>query len=130
MKCIPVKPTTALARRSTTSRQIKNPGVAKLRKDADDKILQNSTQIASALVKGATEGNASSARLLVDLADGANITEHTESVATVISLALNEWKKEPAAKEPETVELDITTNPPKLPQPEPRRLTDGNDQES
>ena len=126
----PVKPTTALARRSTTRRQIANPGATKLRKQADKVVGTKSRKIANALADEAIKGNASSARLLVDLADGANWTEHSDSVATVISLALSEWKKEPPAKEPETVELQVTTNPPKLPQPVPRRLTDGNNQES
>jgi hypothetical protein len=110
-----------VARRSITCRQIKNPGVAKLRKDADEKVLANSPEIAQALVDQAKNGNASSARLLVDLADGANWTDHADSVAQVISLALTEWKKEPPV-----VELEITTNPPKLPQPEPLQLTDRN----
>lgn len=118
-----VKPTSALARRATTCRQIKNPGVTKLRKDADDVVLQNSKPIAEALVKGAKEGNASSARLLVDLADGANWTDHADSVSQVISIALNEWKKEPTV-----VDLEITTNPPKLPQQEQLQLSDGNPQ--
>jgi hypothetical protein len=118
-----IKPTSALARRAVTRRQIANPGVTQLRKDADDKILENSDKIAEALVDGAKGGNASSARLLVDLADGANWTEHSDSVAQVISLAMSDWTKD--KKEPQTVELEVTTNPPRLSPPEPRQLTDG-----
>ncbi|HWE86062.1 MAG TPA: hypothetical protein VG267_14050 [Terracidiphilus sp.] len=118
-----VKPTTALARKSITARQIANPGVAKLRKEADDAVNKNSEKIATALVDGATSGNASSARLLVDLADGANWTDHADSVAKVISLAVTEWKKEPPV-----IELEVTTNPPKGLQPDPLQLTDGNPQ--
>lgn len=118
-----VKATSALARRSVTRRQIPNPGVTKLRKDADKVVGSNSEVIANALVKGAKEGNASSARLLVDLADGANWVEHAESVAGVLSLAVTEWKKElPVA------ELEVTTNPPKLKQREPLQLSDGKPQ--
>ncbi|MFZ0393866.1 MAG: hypothetical protein WBX09_06375 [Terracidiphilus sp.] len=116
-----IKPTSALARRAVTSRQVGNPGVTKLRKDADDKVLEKSTEIAKALADEAVKGNASSARLLVDLADGANWTEHSDSVAKVISLAVTEWKKEPPV-----VQLEVTTNPPRLNPPEPRQLTDGN----
>jgi len=115
------KPCTTLARRSTTRRQVANPGVAKLRKDADNKIQEHSTEIAQALVDGAKEGNASSARLLVDLADGANWIEHADSVAQVLSLAMSELNKEPP-----TIQLDITTNPPKLMHHEVPQLTDGN----
>jgi hypothetical protein len=117
------KPISALARRAVTHRQIANPGAAKLRKEADEVVGKKSRQIASSLVKSATKGNASSARLLVDLADGANWTEHSESVAQVISLAMSDWKKE--KKEPETVELQVTTNPPRLVPPQPRQITDG-----
>lgn len=122
-----IKPTTALARRATTSRRIANPGVKKLRKDADNKIRDNSTEIAEALYKQTTLGNASSARLLVDLADGADWTEHTDAVAEVLSLALNEWQKaKDEKKEPETAVLHVITNPAKQPKPaEPRQLTDG-----
>lgn len=120
-----IKPTNALARRATTHRRVANPGVTQLRKDADEKILKNSGEIAKALVEGATKGNASSARLLVDLAESANWTEHPDSVAQVISLAMNDWKKEPP-----TIELTLTTNPPKLVQPklvqeDRRQLTGG-----
>lgn len=116
-----IKPTNALARRSVTRRRVANPGVAKLRKEADEKVRDHSTEIADALVEFAKKGNASSARLLVDLADGANWTEHPDSVAQVISLARNGWKAEPPV-----IELQLTTNPPKLKQAETRQLTDGN----
>ncbi len=115
-----LKPTTTLARRSVTRRRVANPGVTKLRKEADAKVLKNSAQIANALVKGAKKGNASSARLLVDLADSANWVEHPDSVAQVISLARNGWKADPPL-----IELELTTNPPKLKQAETRQLTDG-----
>lgn len=120
MKNDTIKPTSALTRRYTTSRRIPNPGVTQLRKDADTKIKENSQKIAQALVNGATAGNASSARLLVDLADNANWTEHTDAVSTVISLALSEFKKEP-----QNVELTVTQNPAKQLTGEQRCLTDG-----
>lgn len=122
-----VKPTSAVARRALTTRRVANPGVSRLRKDADNKILQHSEKIADALVKGAKAGNASSARLLVDLADSANWTQHADSVAQVLSIAVDQWKKEDPEQRGE-VPLQITPNPPKL-QPPPRpQLTDGQPQ--
>lgn len=114
-----IKPTSPLARRAVTKRQIANPGVTKLRKKADEVVGNNTDKIANALVKGAKKGNASSARLLVDLAENANWTERSDSVATVLSLALSDWKKEP-----QTVELEIVQNQPLL-KPPPLGLTDG-----
>jgi len=119
-----VKPTSAIARRAVTTRRIPNPGVTKLRKQADKVVGDHSDEIATALVDGAKAGNASSARLLVDLADNANWVQHPESVTQVLSIAVGEWKKE-KPKEPEEIDLEIMTNPPKL-QPPPRpQLTDG-----
>lgn len=116
-----VKPTNALARGSRTRRQIQKPGVTQLRKDADEAVGEHSKDIAKALVQGAKLGNANSARLLVDLADGADWAEHTESVTEVLSLAVKEWKKEPPV-----IQLEIATNPPKGKQL--LQLTDGNPQ--
>ena len=129
MKSNSGKISTAMVRKSRTTRRVANPGVAKLRKDADDKILEHSGKIAKALAEGAENGNASSARLLVDLAENANWTEHTDAVSTVISLA-TDWVKQianPAPSQPTNVELQVTTNPPRVPKPEPsqRQLTDG-----
>jgi len=119
-----VKTTSALARRAVTTRRVPNPGVTKLRKQADKVVGDHSDEIAKALVKGATTGNASSARLLVDLADNANWTQHPDSVAQVLSIAVNQWKKEEPEKRG-SIDLEIMTNPPKL-QPPPRpQLTDG-----
>jgi hypothetical protein len=119
-----VKPTSALARRAVTTRRVPNPGVTRLRKDADNKILEKSTEIADSLAKQAIGGNASSARLLVDLADNANWIQQPDSVAQVLSIAVNQWKKEQPEKRGD-IDLDIVTNPPKL-QPPPRpQLTNG-----
>ncbi len=115
-----LKPTTSLARRSVTRRRVANPGVTKLRKDADEVVLKNSEVIAKSLGEEAVKGNASSARLLVDLAQNANWVEQSDSVAEVMSLARNGWKADPPV-----IELQLTTNPPKLKPGDPRQLTDG-----
>lgn len=115
------KPTNALARRSQTRVQIQNPGTTQLSKEADEVVGENSKEIAKALVEGAKHGNASSARLLVDLADSADWAEHSESIAEFLSLAVKEWKEEAPV-----VQLEITTNPPKP--KHPLQLTDGNPQ--
>jgi hypothetical protein len=112
------KPTSALARRSVTRREIKNPGAMKLRRDADVVVGNNSDKIAKALADEALIGNASSAKLLVDLADGADWVQNPEDVARVLSLASG-WKEEP-----KFVRLELKTNPPK-PRPEPPQLSDG-----
>ena len=115
------RPTRALARVSRTRGQMQEPGTTQLRKDADEVVGENSKEIAKALVEGAKHGNASSARLLVDLADGADWSEHSQSVAEFLTLAVKEWKEEP-----ESVQLEITTNPPKAKQA--LHLTDGKPQ--
>ncbi len=117
MSRYPSKPTSALARRSVTRRQIKNPGAMKLRRDADLKVAEKSPEIAKALADEALKGNASSAKLLVDLADGADWIENPDSVTTVLELASG-WKHEPPV-----IQLELKTNPPK---PDPLQLTDGN----
>jgi hypothetical protein len=47
-----------------------NPGKAKLNAEADNKLRDNKTKIVDALYDSLIKGNASSAKLLFDLADG------------------------------------------------------------
>lgn len=88
-----LQPTSALARRNTTRRRINNPGVMRLRLVADLKVAEKSLEIANALVTESLTGNASSARLLVELAEGAEWINDPEAVERVLTIAA-EWKKE------------------------------------
>jgi len=71
-----------------------NPGVVMLTKAADKKVKEECDQIAKALADQAIKGNASSARLLVDLAEGADWVKDPETVEKVLSV-VEKWMKEP-----------------------------------
>jgi len=78
----------------------KNPGVVMLTQAADEKVFEQCEKIAEALASQAIKGNASSARLLVDLAEGADWVKDPETVDKVLSL-VETWNKE--LKPPEEV---------------------------
>jgi hypothetical protein len=71
-----------------------NPGVVMLTQEADKKVKEKCSEIAEALAKEAIKGNASSTRLLVDLAEGADWVKDPEAVERVLSI-VELWKKEP-----------------------------------
>ena len=71
----------------------KNPGVVMLTQKADKKVLEECVKITDALAAQAIKGNASSARLLVDLAEGAEWVGDPETVEKVLSL-VETWTKE------------------------------------
>ena len=75
-------------------RKAANPGVEMLTKEADKQVQAKCSLIAEALAKEAIKGNASSTRLLVDLAEGADWVKNTEAVERVLSI-VEAWKKEP-----------------------------------
>ena len=81
-------------RRSVTRRRVKNTGVAKLRQAADKMVEEHRVQIAEALYKQIDKGNASSARLLLQLAESNEWVDDEESVSKVLSIA-ETWKNEP-----------------------------------
>ncbi len=81
-----------------------NPGVVMLTQAADEKVFQQCEKIAEALAAQAIKGNASSARLLVDLAEGAEWVKDPETVEKVLSL-VESWKKELKAPEDEIGEM-------------------------
>lgn len=61
---------------------------------ADKKVQENCSEIAEALKNEALNGNASSTRLLVDLAEGAEWVKDPEAVEQVLSV-VEKWMKEP-----------------------------------
>lgn len=65
-----------------------------LTKAADQKVQEKCELIATALADQAIKGNASSARLLVDLAEGADWVRDPETVEKVLSV-VEMWMKEP-----------------------------------
>jgi len=71
-----------------------NPGVVMLTQAADKKVLEQCSEIAKALAEQAIKGNASSTRLLVDLAEGADWVKDPETVERVLSV-VEMWRKEP-----------------------------------
>jgi hypothetical protein len=71
-----------------------NPGVVMLTQAADKKVQKECQKITDALAEQAIKGNASSARLLVDLAEGADWVKDPETVERVLSV-VEMWKKEP-----------------------------------
>ena len=71
-----------------------NTGVVMLTQAADKKVQEKCTEIALALAEQAIKGNASSARLLVDLAEGAEWVKDIETVEKVLSV-VEAWEKEP-----------------------------------
>ena len=70
-----------------------NEGVVMLTKAADLKVQEKCTEIAEALANQAIKGNASSTRLLVDLADGPERVKDVETVEKVLSV-VEAWTKE------------------------------------
>ena len=81
-----------------------NTGVVMLTQAADKKVFEQCVEIAEALANQAIKGNASSARLLVDLAEGADWVKDPESVEKVLSL-VETWSKELKAPEDEIGEM-------------------------
>src|ERR1700731_4229429 len=77
-----------------------NPGVVMLTQKADKKVLEECVKITDALAEQAIKGNASSARLLVDLAEGAEWVGDPETVEKVLSL-VETWAKE--LKQPDEI---------------------------
>ena len=75
-----------------------NPGVVMLTKAADQKVHEKCAMIAEALAQQAIKGNASSARLLVDLAEGADWVKDPETVEKVLDV-VELWMKEPKCSE-------------------------------
>ena len=75
-----------------------NPGVEKLSKAADQKVQEKSEKIATALADQAINGNASAARLLVDLAEGADWVQNHETVQQVLGV-VQRLLKEPRLEE-------------------------------
>ncbi len=71
-----------------------NPGVVMLTKAADQKVQKWCSEIAEALANEAIKGNASSTRLLVDLAEGAEWVKDPATVERVLSV-VEAWMKEP-----------------------------------
>jgi hypothetical protein len=61
---------------------------------ADQKVHEKCEEIAKALAEQAIKGNASSARLLVDLAEGADWLKDPETVEQVLGI-VEMWMKEP-----------------------------------
>src|SRR5258708_22289442 len=70
-----------------------NTGVVMLTQAADKKVAQECEMIAKALAEQAIKGNASSARLLVDLAEGAEWVKDPATVEKVLSV-VELWSKE------------------------------------
>lgn len=77
-----------------TSTRKTNPGVERLTRHADEAVLRHSSDIAKALADAAIAGNASSARLLIDLADGADWMKDEEAVQQFLKI-VESWEKEP-----------------------------------
>jgi len=86
--------------KNTHHKRPKNPGVVMLTQKADKKVLETCSEITEALAAQAIKGNASSARLLVDLAEGAEWVGDPEAVEKVLSL-VETWNKE--LKPPEEI---------------------------
>jgi hypothetical protein len=90
--------------KNTHHKRPKNPGVVMLTQKADKKVLETCSEITEALAAQAIKGNASSARLLVDLAEGAEWVGDPEAVEKVLSL-VETWAKELKAPEDEVGEM-------------------------
>jgi hypothetical protein len=75
-----------------------NPGVDLLSREADKEVEKKSTKIAQALAEQAVLGNASAARLLVDLAEGADWVKDEKTVLGVLDV-VTAWSKEPRFEE-------------------------------
>jgi hypothetical protein len=86
------------AKLAASFRPKSNPGVDLLSKAADQVVEKKSTKIAEALAKQAVLGNASAARLLVDLAEGADWVKDEKTVLTVLDV-VTAWSKEPQFEE-------------------------------
>lgn len=86
------------AKLAASFRSKANPGVDLLTRAADHQVELKSAAIAESLAKQAVLGNASAARLLVDLAEGADWVQHEETVVGVLDV-VRAWSKEPKHKE-------------------------------
>lgn len=91
-------------------------GVAMLSKAADKEVKENSDKIAEAIKNEAVKGNASAARLLVELAEGAEWVKDPETVERVLNvfelLARDQPSAEPAPELELTGEIaDFETMP-------------------
>jgi hypothetical protein len=72
------------------------PGGKKLRQEADKQVGVVGEELVRALAKVACEGNISSAKLLVELANEAEFAEYVDRVATVRVINMPaEWATEP-----------------------------------
>lgn len=99
-----------------------NPGVDTLSKAADQQVLDKSTAIAQSLAEQAVLGNASAARLLVDLAEGADWVKNEKTVLGVLDV-VTAWSKEQKYEEqPDQMPAGVIA-PRLAPGPEPTRAT-------
>ena len=78
-------------RRNVTPRRVKNTGVVRLTLAADSQVGDHSAEIAKSLLDAAVKGNASSARLLIELAEGAEWVQDPETVGAVLNI-VEKWK--------------------------------------
>jgi hypothetical protein len=93
----------AAGRSRGTETKTVNPGKAKLIADADKKVRENSTDIVNALYASLIAGNATSAKLLFDLADGLINCEDPVVMSQLCSYAQKlESERQVAAEEAET----------------------------
>jgi len=86
------------AKLAASFRPQSNPGVDLLTKAADHQVELKSNAIAESLAEQAVLGNASAARLLVDLAEGADWVKNEATVLGVLDV-VNAWSKEPKFEE-------------------------------
>jgi hypothetical protein len=89
----PIRNTRVIAN-NTHHQRPTNPGVVMLTQAADKRVLKECEKIAEALANEAIKGNASSTRLLVDLAEGADWVKDPKTVERVLSV-VEMWRKEP-----------------------------------
>ncbi len=96
-----------------------NPGVDLLSRAADQVVEKQSDNIADALCAQAVLGNASAARLLVDLAEGADWVRNEATVSQVLEV-VRAWSQEPKYEE-QPAEMSAGVIAPQLGVPEASR---------
>lgn len=97
-------------RPGSTRFQAHNPGAVLLSKEADTQIAAHTPAIIEALINSTCAGNATSARLLVSLAEGVDWTANAKDAHRILTLA-GDWAHEPEWQGPECPDTPIEPTP-------------------
>lgn len=97
-------------RPGSTRFQAHNPGAVRLSKEADTQIAERTPEIIKALIESTCAGNATSARLLVSLAEGVDWTANAKDAHRILTLA-GDWATEPEWPGPPRPDSAVETIP-------------------